>query len=91
MRALPLTLNGMLDRNALPAPEGEACARRRYEARYGEVERTRAALSCGVEQVGRQDPLFRVGRSFAARAKFIARLRRFDCQLRSVRASSPEF
>ena len=39
LEALPLTPNGKLDRNALPAPKGNAYTARRYEAPVGEIGR----------------------------------------------------
>jgi amino acid adenylation domain-containing protein len=62
--ALPLTPNGKLDRAALPAPEGDAYARRGYEAPVGETEAALAeiwAAVLGVERVGRGDNFFELG------------------------------
>jgi amino acid adenylation domain-containing protein len=62
--ALPLTPNGKVDRKALPAPEGDAYARRGYEAPVGETEEALAAIWAevlGVEQVGRHDHFFELG------------------------------
>jgi amino acid adenylation domain-containing protein len=64
LEALPLTPNGKLDRQALPAPEGNACASRAYEAPQGEVEETIAniwAKLLKLEQVGRHDNFFELG------------------------------
>ncbi len=60
----PLTLNGKLDRHALPAPSNEAFARQIYEAPQGETETVLAAIWCellGVEQVSRYDNFFVLG------------------------------
>jgi aryl carrier-like protein len=62
--ALPLTPNGKLDRAALPAPEGDAYARRGYEAPVGETEAALAEIWAevlGVERVGRGDNFFELG------------------------------
>jgi amino acid adenylation domain-containing protein len=64
MASMPLTPNGKLDRKALPAPDGDAYARRGYEAPQGEVEEILAALwqeLLGIEQVGRHDHFFELG------------------------------
>jgi amino acid adenylation domain-containing protein len=64
MDALPLTANGKLDRNALPAPQATAYASRGYEAPVGEIETTLARLWCEVlklDRVGRQDNFFELG------------------------------
>ncbi|HET7463026.1 MAG TPA: amino acid adenylation domain-containing protein, partial [Longimicrobium sp.] len=61
---LPLTPNGKLDRKALPAPEGDAWARRAYEAPVGETEEMLAQVwseVLGVERVGRHDDFFELG------------------------------
>src|SRR5688500_14427178 len=61
---LPLTPSGKLDRKALPSPEGEAFARRGYEAPVSEVEQALAEVwseLLGVEQVGRRDDFFELG------------------------------
>ena len=62
--ALPLTPNGKLDRGALPAPGGDAYARRGYEAPVGDTERALAGIwseVLGIERVGRWDDFFQLG------------------------------
>ncbi|HZG42551.1 MAG TPA: amino acid adenylation domain-containing protein, partial [Longimicrobium sp.] len=64
LERLPLTPNGKLDRKALPSPEGEAFARRGYEAPLGQVEQALAEVwseMLGVERVGRSDDFFELG------------------------------
>ncbi len=64
LEALPLTPNGKLDRKALPAPEGDGHAVRKYEAPQGEVETTLAGIWADVlkvERVGRHDQFFELG------------------------------
>ncbi|HEV2736151.1 MAG TPA: condensation domain-containing protein, partial [Longimicrobiaceae bacterium] len=61
---LPLSPNGKVDRRALPSPEGEAYARRAYEAPVGEVEAALAGIWAevlGSERVGRRDHFFDLG------------------------------
>jgi amino acid adenylation domain-containing protein len=77
--ALPLTPNGKLDRKALPAPEGDAYARRSYEAPQGEVEAALAEIwseLLGVERVGRRDHFFELGGHSLLAIKLIRRMRR---------------
>ncbi|HEU0299934.1 MAG TPA: amino acid adenylation domain-containing protein, partial [Longimicrobium sp.] len=62
--ALPLTPSGKVDRRALPAPEGDAYARRAYAEPVGEVEQALAEIWAevlGVERVGRHDNFFELG------------------------------
>ncbi|MDA9489392.1 non-ribosomal peptide synthetase, partial [Bradyrhizobium sp. CCBAU 11361] len=62
--ALPLTVNGKLDRKALPAPADEAYALAAYEAPRGEVETMLAGIWAellGLERVGRHDHFFELG------------------------------
>ncbi|HEU4556902.1 MAG TPA: amino acid adenylation domain-containing protein, partial [Longimicrobium sp.] len=64
LEGLPLTPTGKVDRKALPAPEGDAFARRGYEAPVGETEAALAEIwseLLKVEQVGRQDHFFELG------------------------------
>ena len=64
LEALPLTPNGKVDRRALPAPEGDAYARRGYEAPRAPVEEALAEIWAevlGVERVGRHDDFFELG------------------------------
>ena len=79
LHALPLTPSGKLDRKALPAPEGEAYARRGYEAPRGEVERALAeswSEVLGVERVGRLDNFFELGGHSLLIVKLLERMRR---------------
>ncbi|MFL5541905.1 MAG: condensation domain-containing protein, partial [Longimicrobiaceae bacterium] len=64
LEGLPLTPHGKVDQRALPAPEGEAYARRAYEAPVGEVEAALAGIWAEVlrlERVGRWDHFFDLG------------------------------
>ncbi|MEQ1514796.1 MAG: amino acid adenylation domain-containing protein, partial [Lysobacteraceae bacterium] len=64
LEALPLTLNGKLDRKSLPAPDDTSYARRAYEAPQGDVEEALAAIwseLLRVERVGRNDNFFELG------------------------------
>ena len=62
--ALPLTANGKLDRQALPAPDSSAFAARGYEPPVGETEERLARIWADVlklERVGRRDNFFELG------------------------------
>ncbi|EYU13214.1 non-ribosomal peptide synthetase, partial [Photorhabdus aegyptia] len=76
--AFPLTLNGKLDRRALPAPEADAFARQVYEAPQGEVEIILAAIWCdllGIEQISRHDNFFVLGGHSLLAVRMVERLR----------------
>ena len=62
--ALPLTANGKLDRQALPAPDMAAVFSREYAAPEGEIETVLAQIWADVlqvERVGRRDHFFELG------------------------------
>ncbi|MEY9590698.1 amino acid adenylation domain-containing protein [Bradyrhizobium yuanmingense] len=64
LAALPLTVNGKLDRNALPAPADQAYALAAYESPQGAVEAALARIWAellGVERIGRNDHFFELG------------------------------
>ncbi|MBB5866510.1 non-ribosomal peptide synthase/polyketide synthase, partial [Xanthomonas sp. 3058] len=64
LEALPLTANGKLDRNALPAPDHQALETEAYEAPRPGLEQRLAVLWAellGVERVGRNDSFFALG------------------------------
>ncbi|HEX8693688.1 MAG TPA: amino acid adenylation domain-containing protein, partial [Longimicrobium sp.] len=78
LEVLPLTPNGKVDRRALPAPEGDAYARRGYEAPVGEAERALAELWAdvlGVERVGRRDHFFELGGHSLLAVQVVSRVR----------------
>ncbi|HEU5136505.1 MAG TPA: amino acid adenylation domain-containing protein [Steroidobacteraceae bacterium] len=80
LQQFPLSPNGKLQRNALPAPDREAYAVSDYEAPRGEVEEILAGIwqeLLGVERVGRSDNFFELGGHSLLTVRMIERLRRF--------------
>ncbi|HEU0052552.1 MAG TPA: condensation domain-containing protein, partial [Longimicrobium sp.] len=78
LEALPLTPNGKVDRNALPAPEGDAYATRGYEAPVGETEEALAEIwseLLRVARVGRRDHFFELGGHSLLAVRVISRVR----------------
>jgi amino acid adenylation domain-containing protein len=64
LEQLPLTLNGKIDRRALPAPHEDALVRRGYEAPEDEIEIALAKIWAellGVDRIGRNDHFFELG------------------------------
>ncbi|EQB97759.1 condensation domain-containing protein, partial [Photorhabdus temperata] len=77
--AFPLTPNGKLDRQALPAPGQEAFARQVYEAPQGEIETALATIwreLLGIEQISRHDNFFALGGHSLLVVRMIECLRR---------------
>ncbi|RON51638.1 non-ribosomal peptide synthetase [Pseudomonas frederiksbergensis] len=77
----PLTLNGKIDRKALPAPQADAYASQAYEAPQGEIEQTLAGLWADllkVEQVGRRDNFFELGGHSLLAMRLIERMRQVN-------------
>ena len=75
--ALPLTANGKLDRDALPAPDEQSFARSAYEAPQGETETTLARLwqdLLGVPRVGRRDRFFDLGGHSLLSVRLLSRI-----------------
>jgi amino acid adenylation domain-containing protein len=75
---MPLTTNGKLDRNALPAPESSAVVTREYEPPQGEVETAVAALwqeMLNIPRVGRHDQFFELGGHSLLVVAMVERLR----------------
>lgn len=64
LEVLPLTPNGKLDRNALPAPNGQAVVTDAYEPPQGAIEQALTTiwseLLC-MELIGRNDHFFKLG------------------------------
>ncbi|WP_094117840.1 non-ribosomal peptide synthetase [Lonsdalea britannica] len=75
---MPLTVNGKVDRKALPIPDQTAFAHQPYAAPQGERETTLAALwqsLLGVEKVSRYDDFFALGGHSLLAVQLISRLR----------------
>ncbi|MCD0244350.1 hypothetical protein JWH11_00530, partial [Xanthomonas melonis] len=75
----PLTVNGKLDRRALPPPDGESVAAQAYEAPANEREAQVAGLWAdllGVAQVGRHDHFFELGGHSLLAIQLVSALRR---------------
>ncbi|HYH83826.1 MAG TPA: amino acid adenylation domain-containing protein, partial [Longimicrobium sp.] len=78
METYPLTPNGKLDRNALPAPKGDAYAAREYDAPVGETEQAVAAIWAevlGAERVGGRDHFFDLGGHSLLGTRVVSRIR----------------
>ncbi|QGA53025.2 non-ribosomal peptide synthetase [Pseudomonas brassicacearum] len=81
LSAFPLTLNGKVDRKALPAPDAEAYASQAYEAPQGEIEQVLADLWAEllkVERVGRHDNFFELGGHSLLAMRLIERMRQAE-------------
>ncbi|HET8775596.1 MAG TPA: amino acid adenylation domain-containing protein [Thermoanaerobaculia bacterium] len=78
LEALPLTVNGKVDRKALPAPEASAVVSREYEAPQGDVETAVAAVwqeLLDIPRVGRHDHFFELGGHSLLVVSLVERLR----------------
>ncbi|MEQ1514762.1 MAG: amino acid adenylation domain-containing protein [Lysobacteraceae bacterium] len=94
LAALPMTLNGKLDRNALPALEADAYSRNAYEAPEGEIEQAVAAIWGELlrhDRVGRNDNFFELGGNSLIAITMISRIRKhgLHADMRSL-FSTPE-
>ncbi|BDU21544.1 hypothetical protein DYGSA30_30010 [Dyella sp. GSA-30] len=75
--SLPLTVNGKLDRRALPAPDESSLVRKQHEAPIGDKEAMAAGLwqeLLGVERAGRNDHFFELGGHSLLAARVTSRL-----------------
>ncbi|WMV70849.1 amino acid adenylation domain-containing protein [Xenorhabdus griffiniae] len=78
LETFPLTPNGKLNRQALPAPDASAVATRRYEAPAGDTETALAQIwqdLLGLERVGRHDHFFELGGHSLLAVQLVARIR----------------
>ncbi|KAF9208719.1 hypothetical protein BGZ49_007793 [Haplosporangium sp. Z 27] len=81
---LPLTSNGKLNRNALPAPDISAFAREVYEAPQGEIETAVAHIwseLLHVDQVSRNDNFFALGGHSLLAVRLMNRIATLGTQL----------
>ncbi|MDQ1919132.1 non-ribosomal peptide synthetase [Massilia pseudoviolaceinigra] len=77
--AFPLTPNGKLDRNALPAPDQSAVVSRAYQAPEGDVEIAIAHIwqdLLGLEHIGRHDHFFELGGHSLLVMQMVSRVRK---------------
>lgn len=75
---LPLSNNGKIDRQVLPAPGAESVISRAYQAPRGELETALAEIWTDVlkiEQVGRDDNFFELGGHSLLAVGLVARMR----------------
>ncbi|WP_207268115.1 non-ribosomal peptide synthetase [Pseudomonas sp. FW305-28] len=78
LQAYPLTANGKLDQDALPAPDLDAMSERGYAAPEGAVEVALAQIFqelLGLERVGRSDSFFELGGHSLLAAQLVSRVR----------------
>ena len=80
---MPLSPNGKLERNVLPAPQ-VSVSQRTFEAPRSDNERQLAAIwqeVLGIEQVGRQDNFFELGGDSIISIQVVSRARRAGLRL----------
>jgi amino acid adenylation domain-containing protein len=78
LTAFPLTPNGKLDRQALPAPDSSAIAARSYAAPVGKTETQLAQIwqaLLGLPQIGRYDHFFELGGHSLLAVQLLNRMR----------------
>ena len=77
MDSMPLTVNGKMDRKALPVPDSTAYRSRDYEPPIGETEIALARIWSDllmVEDIGRHDNFFELGGHSLVAVRMIARV-----------------
>jgi amino acid adenylation domain-containing protein len=92
LERMPLTPNGKLNREALPAPDSDAYAAREYEAPEGETERMLAEIWAELleaPRVGRQDNFFQLGGHSLLAVTLMERMRQrgFEVDVRELFSS----
>ncbi len=78
LHAYPLTANGKLDQDALPAPDLDAMSERGYAVPEGATEMALAQIFqelLGLERVGRSDSFFELGGHSLLAAQLVSRVR----------------
>ncbi|BET96662.1 hypothetical protein TCT1_15830 [Xenorhabdus sp. TCT-1] len=78
LETFPLTPNGKLNRQALPAPDDSGVVTRSYEAPAGDIEIALAQIwqdLLGLERVGRHDHFFELGGHSLLAVQLVARIR----------------
>ncbi|WP_139292555.1 AMP-binding enzyme, partial [Xenorhabdus thuongxuanensis] len=78
LETFPLTPNGKLNRQALPAPDVSAVVTRSYEAPVGDIETALVQIwqdLLGLERVGRHDHFFELGGHSLLAVQLVARTR----------------
>lgn len=78
LRAMPLTRNGKIDRNALPAPQGRPEELGEYVPPHTEVERTLTGIWAQllhVDQIGVEDDFFELGGHSLLATRVISQVR----------------
>ncbi|MFE9611524.1 amino acid adenylation domain-containing protein, partial [Streptomyces sp. NPDC006012] len=89
LASVPLTVNGKLDRRALPAPDASASRAGEFVAAQGAVEEALAGVwsqVLGVDRVGRHDNFFELGGHSLLAVTLVGRLREagFAADVRTV-------
>jgi amino acid adenylation domain-containing protein len=82
--ARPLSPNGKLDRNALPAPDRNAFDTEEFQPPQGEIEQKIAEIwkdLLGIQRIGRKDNFFQIGGHSLLAISLIERLRQQNLQI----------